>query len=74
VALLEFEPRLNCSFMAIQLQFHGYIVTLIDRNQPGREPLFGNAGVLCESSATPRNHPALWQMMPLIGFESSYQG
>ena len=38
---------------ALQLQLDGHQVRLLDRQQPGRETSYGNAGVLSDSSAFP---------------------
>ena len=39
---------------ALQLQLDGHQVRLIDRQQPGRETSYGNAGVLSDSSVIRR--------------------
>lgn len=51
---------------ALALQQRGWQVTLIDRQPPGRETSFGNAGVLARSSLIPFNHPGLWAALPAL--------
>lgn len=45
---------------ALALQKRGFVVTLIDRREPGRETSYGNAGVLARSSIVPLNNPGLF--------------
>lgn len=49
---------------ALELQRRGAQVTLIDRNAPGRETSYGNAGVIARSSLMPFNNPGLWRTLP----------
>lgn len=51
---------------ALELQRRGMQVTLVDRQDPGRETSFGNAGVLARSSLMPFNHPGLWRQLPRL--------
>lgn len=39
---------------------------LIDRNEPGRETSYGNAGVMARSSLMPFNNPGLWSALPKL--------
>jgi D-amino-acid dehydrogenase len=41
-------------------------VTLLDRQAPGRETSFGNAGVVSRASLMPFNHPGLWRNLPRL--------
>ncbi|MBD8892628.1 NAD(P)/FAD-dependent oxidoreductase [Roseibium litorale] len=53
---------------ALELLKRGAKVTLLDKNEPGRETSYGNAGVLARSSLMPINNPALLSQLPgLIG-------
>ncbi|MFD2205471.1 NAD(P)/FAD-dependent oxidoreductase [Kiloniella antarctica] len=57
---------------AVELQRRGYDVTLIDKNAPGEETSYGNAGVIARSSIIPFNHPGLWKSLPkLMGNKST---
>ena len=49
---------------ALELQARGAHVTLIDRQTPGRETSYGNAGVLARSSLVPINNPGLLADLP----------
>lgn len=51
---------------ALELQRRGMRVTLVDRQDPGRETSSGNAGVLARSSLMPFNHPGLWSQLPRL--------
>ena len=51
---------------ALELQRRGMQVTLVDRQDPGRETSFGNAGILARSSLMPFNHPGLWRQLPRL--------
>lgn len=51
---------------ALELQRRGMSVTLVDRQDPGRETSFGNAGVIARSSLMPFNHPGLWAQLPRL--------
>lgn len=51
---------------ALELQRRGMQVTLVDRQDPGRETSSGNAGVLARSSLMPFNHPGLWRQLPRL--------
>ncbi|WP_419904617.1 NAD(P)/FAD-dependent oxidoreductase [Kiloniella sp.] len=51
---------------AVELQRRGYEVTLIDKNDPGQETSYGNAGVIARSSIIPFNHPGLWKSLPQL--------
>lgn len=51
---------------ALELQRRGMDVTLVDRQEPGRETSHGNAGVLARSSLMPFNHPGLWRQLPRL--------
>jgi len=44
---------------ALHLQRRGWRVTLIDREDPGSQTSFGNAGVISEGSLVPLNNPDL---------------
>ncbi|WP_343888452.1 FAD-binding oxidoreductase [Sphingomonas oligophenolica] len=51
---------------ALALQARGYDVVLLDRNEPGSETSYGNAGVIqgeaCEPYALPRDIATLWRI------------
>ena len=49
---------------ALQLQLDGHQVRLLDRQQPGRETSYGNAGVLSDSSVVVLNNPGLIKALP----------
>jgi len=49
---------------ALELQKRGVQVTLVDREAPGRETSYGNAGVLARSSLIPINNPGLFASLP----------
>jgi D-amino-acid dehydrogenase len=49
---------------ALELQRRGYQVTLIDRQQPGRETSYGNTGVLSDASIVISNNPGLLKRLP----------
>ena len=51
---------------ALELQRRGLDVVLVDRNLPGRETSYGNAGVLARSSLVPFNRPGLWRSLPAL--------
>ncbi|KGD89440.1 amino acid dehydrogenase [Achromobacter sp. RTa] len=51
---------------ALELLRRGMSVTLVDRQEPGRETSLGNAGVLARSSLMPFNHPGLWAQLPRL--------
>ena len=51
---------------ALQLQLDGHQVRLIDRQQPGRETSYGNAGVLSDSSVVLLNNPGLIRTLPKL--------
>ena len=51
---------------ALELQRHGFKVTLVDRKSPGKETSYGNAGVLARSSLMPFNNPGLWASLPKL--------
>lgn len=51
---------------ALELQRRGREVVLVDRQSPGRETSYGNAGVLTRSSLMPFNHPGLWRDLPRL--------
>lgn len=50
--------------IALDLLRRGARVTLIDRQAPGRETSFGNAGVLARSSLMPLNNPGMLRDLP----------
>ncbi len=53
---------------ALDFLRRGARVTLIDRQEPGRETSFGNAGVLARSSLMPLNNPSMLRDLPgLLG-------
>ena len=49
---------------ALELQRQGFTVRLIDRQAPGRETSYGNAGVISLSSMLPLNGPSLLRSRP----------
>ena len=51
---------------ALELQSRGARVTLIDRNEPGAETSYGNAGVIARSSLMPMNNPGLLASLPKL--------
>jgi len=51
---------------ALELLRRGMTVTLVDRQEPGRETSLGNAGVIARSSLMPFNHPGLWAQLPKL--------
>jgi D-amino-acid dehydrogenase len=52
---------------ALALQARGVRhITLLDRQAPGRETSFGNAGVVSRASLMPFNHPGLWRNLPRL--------
>lgn len=51
---------------ALEAQRAGFEVVLIDRQTPGRETSFGNAGVLSESSVAVLNTPSLIKALPKL--------
>ncbi|CAB3722706.1 Glycine oxidase [Achromobacter denitrificans] len=51
---------------ALELSRRGMSVTLVDRQEPGRETSLGNAGVIARSSLMPFNHPGLWGQLPRL--------
>ena len=51
---------------ALQLQLDGHQVRLLDRQQPGRETSYGNAGVLSDSSVVVLNNPGLIKALPKL--------
>lgn len=51
---------------ALELQRLGFEVTLLDRQDPGKETSYGNAGVLARSSLMPMNNPGLWKLLPKL--------
>lgn len=51
---------------ALELQRRGLDVVLVDRQAPGRETSYGNAGVLARSSLIPFNNPGLWSALPRL--------
>jgi len=52
--------------VALELQSRGAKVTLVDRQDPGKETSYGNAGVLARSSLIPFNNPSLWRVLPKL--------
>lgn len=52
--------------VALELRRRGAVVTLVDRNDPGRETSYGNAGVLARSSLMPINNPTLFAQLPAL--------
>ncbi|MBT0569773.1 FAD-binding oxidoreductase [Curvibacter sp. CHRR-16] len=51
---------------ALELQRRGFDVVLIDRQHPGHETSYGNAGVIARSSLVPFNNPTLWRALPKL--------
>lgn len=51
---------------ALELQRRGMDVVLVDRQAPGRETSYGNAGVMARSSLIPFNNPGLWSSLPRL--------
>lgn len=51
---------------ALELRRRGLSVTLVDKQEPGRETSLGNAGVIARSSLMPFNHPGLWGQLPRL--------
>ncbi|WP_417432376.1 NAD(P)/FAD-dependent oxidoreductase [Kiloniella sp.] len=51
---------------AVELIERGFDVTLIDKNDPGKETSYGNAGVIARSSLVPLNHPGIWKSLPKL--------
>jgi len=51
---------------ALELQRRGLRVTLVDREAPGSQTSYGNAGVIARSSLIPFNNPALWRALPRL--------
>lgn len=49
---------------ALSLQERGYVVRIIDRNEPGEGASFGNAGVISPWSCVPQCLPGLWRKVP----------
>ena len=49
---------------ACYLQRSGYQVTLIDREEPGMQTSFGNAGGISPGSVAPIGMPGMWQQIP----------
>ncbi|MEM9585483.1 MAG: FAD-binding oxidoreductase [Pseudomonadota bacterium] len=49
---------------ALSLQQRGVKVRLIDRNAPGQETSFGNAGVISPWSIIPQAMPGIWKSIP----------
>jgi D-amino-acid dehydrogenase len=58
---------------ALELQRRGMEVRLIDRNLPGRETSYGNAGVMARSSLVPFNNPTLFAALPRLLLNRSAQ-
>ncbi|PND34314.1 amino acid dehydrogenase [Achromobacter pulmonis] len=58
---------------ALELLRRGMSVTLVDRQEPGRETSLGNAGVIARSSLMPFNHPGLWAQLPRLLKNDSVQ-
>lgn len=56
---------------ALALQQAGYDVTLIDRQKPGRETSYGNAGILSECSVVVLNNPSLLKALPKLLLKGS---
>jgi len=52
--------------VALELQARGAEVVLVDRQDPGKETSYGNAGILSTSSIIPFNNPSLWAMLPKL--------
>lgn len=52
--------------VALALQQRSWRVQLIDRETPGTQTSYGNAGVLTRSSLLPFNHPGLWAGLPTL--------
>ncbi len=52
--------------VAMELQSRGAEVTLVDRQGPGKETSYGNAGVLARSSLIPFNNPSLLRNLPKL--------
>ena len=52
--------------VALELQARGAKVVLVDRQEPGKETSYGNAGILSTSSIIPFNNPSLWAMLPKL--------
>ena len=46
---------------ALALQQRGHAVCLIDRNAPGRETSYGNAGIIQREAVQPYAFPRAWQ-------------
>jgi D-amino-acid dehydrogenase len=53
---------------ALELQARGADVVLIDRDNPGRQTSFGNAGVLSASTVLTVNNPGLLRALPGLVF------
>ncbi len=56
---------------ALELQARGADVVLIDRDNPGRQTSFGNAGVLSASTVLTVNNPGLLRALPGLVFGSA---
>lgn len=58
---------------ALELQARGANVILVDRQEPGKQTSFGNAGVLSASTVLNVNNPGLFKFIPsLIAGKSPY--
>ncbi|MEJ6393862.1 FAD-dependent oxidoreductase [Gymnodinialimonas sp. 2305UL16-5] len=51
---------------ALSLAERGQAVRVIDRNAPGRETSFGNAGIISPWSVVPQSMPGLWRQIPSL--------
>ena len=49
---------------ACYLQRSGFEVTLVDREEPGMQTSFGNAGGISPGSVTPLGMPGIWKQIP----------
>ena len=57
---------------ALTLQRAGYRVCLVDKDEPGQQTSFGNAGLLATSPVVPINNPGLWRQLPAILLKQSH--
>ncbi|NKB77386.1 MAG: FAD-dependent oxidoreductase [Gammaproteobacteria bacterium] len=51
---------------ALELAKKGFDVTLVDRNQPGEEASFGNAGIICNSGIHPLASTTIKHQLPSL--------
>ncbi|MGH8221774.1 MAG: NAD(P)/FAD-dependent oxidoreductase [Woeseiaceae bacterium] len=56
---------------ALELRDRGFDVLLIDRNAPGLETSYGNAGVITGATVLNVNNPGIWRQMPRLLFNRS---